>query len=74
MNGVSATSLASLAPIAPVMELDAEDRRFVDAPEVGATLDEGTNFAAMSWEDLEHLVRELFEKEFASRGGEVKIT
>ena len=30
--------------------------------------------AAMSWEDFEHLVRELFEKEFASRGGEVKIT
>ncbi|MFC0104515.1 restriction endonuclease [Sphingopyxis terrae] len=74
LKGVSAASLASLAPIAPVMELDTEDRRFVDAREVGAALDEGTNLAAMSWEDFEHLVRELFEKEFASRGGEVKIT
>lgn len=33
-----------------------------------------TNLASMSWEDFEHLVRELFEKEFASRGGEVKVT
>src|SRR3546814_10943818 len=28
----------------------------------------------MEWGDFEHLVRELFEKEFATRGGEVKIT
>jgi restriction system protein len=30
--------------------------------------------AAMDWEDFEHLVRELFEKEFAISGGEVKVT
>ncbi|WP_448140250.1 restriction endonuclease [Sphingopyxis fribergensis] len=74
LKGVSAASLSSLAPIAPVMDLDTEDRRFVDAREIGASLDHGTNLAAMSWEDFEHLVRELFEKEFASRGGEVKVT
>jgi hypothetical protein len=28
----------------------------------------------MEWGDFEHLIRELFEKEFASRGGEVKVT
>jgi restriction system protein len=28
----------------------------------------------MDWEDFEHLIRELFEKEFASSGGEVKVT
>lgn len=28
----------------------------------------------MDWEDFEHLIRELFEKEFNSRGGEVKVT
>jgi len=74
LKGVSAASLASLAPIAPVMELDTEDRRFVDAREIGGSLDQGTNLAAMSWDDFEHLVRELFEKEFAARGGEVKVT
>ena len=74
LKGVSAASLASLAPIAPVMDLDTEDRRFVDARAIGATLDQSTNLAAMSWEDFEHLVRELFEKEFAARGGEVKVT
>lgn len=74
LKGVSAASLASLAPIAPVMDLDTEDRRFIEAREIGASLDQGTNLAAISWEDFEHLVREVFEKEFASRGGEVKIT
>lgn len=74
LKGVSAASLASLAPIAPVMDLDTEDRRFVDARAIGATLDQSTNLAAMSWEDFEHLVRELFEKEFAARGGQVKVT
>lgn len=28
----------------------------------------------MDWEDFEHLVRELFEREFAASGAEVKIT
>ena len=28
----------------------------------------------MDWEDFEHLVRELFEKELASTGGEVRVT
>ena len=28
----------------------------------------------MDWEDFEHLIRELFEKEFSANGGEVKVT
>ena len=28
----------------------------------------------MGWEDFEHLIREIFEKEFAVNGGEVKVT
>jgi restriction system protein len=28
----------------------------------------------MDWQDFEHLIRELFEKEFSGRGAEVKIT
>lgn len=74
LKGVSAANLAALAPIPPVMEMDREDRRFVDAREVVADIDDSTNLAAISWEDFEHLVRELFEKEFLSRGGEVKVT
>lgn len=74
LKGVSAASLAALAPIAPIMEMDREDRRFIDGRAVAAEIDEETNLAAMPWEDFEHLVRELFEKEFLSRGGEVKVT
>ncbi|CAN7173953.1 restriction endonuclease [Aminobacter sp. LjRoot7] len=74
LKGVSASALSALAPIAPVMKLNKEDRRFIDARDQSEFLDDSTNLAAMDWEDFEHLVREVFEKEFASRGGEVRIT
>ncbi|WP_376743292.1 restriction endonuclease [Ensifer canadensis] len=74
LKGVSAASLAALAPIPPVMEMEKHDKRFVDAKEVIANIDTATNLAAMDWGDFEHLIREVFEKEFASRGGEVKVT
>jgi restriction system protein len=41
---------------------------------VASEVDKGQNLAAMHWEDFEHLVRELFEKEFTVTGGEVKVT
>jgi restriction system protein len=37
-------------------------------------LHEGVNVGALNWEDFERLVRELFEKEFANGGAEVKVT
>ncbi len=74
LKGISAASLASLAAIPPVMEMDREDRRFIEAVDIGSSLDDATNIAAISWEDFEHLVRELFEKEFQNRGGEVRVT
>jgi restriction system protein len=54
--------------------MDMEDRRFIEAREVGSAVSSETNLASMSWDDFEHLVRELFEKEFLARGGEVKVT
>jgi restriction system protein len=74
LKGVSASTLSALTPIPPVMELNKEDRRFIEARGVAAELGETTNLASMDWADFEHLVRELFDKEFATRGGEVKIT
>lgn len=72
LKGVAAASLSGLASIAPVMILDKSDKRFIDSRPVN--VDHSTNIAAMDWEQFEHLVRELFEKEFSSRGGEVKVT
>lgn len=74
LKGVSAASLIGLSPIAPIMELNKEDKRFVEAQNVDLCSDGSTNLAAMDWEEFEHIVREVFDKEFASRGGEVKVT
>lgn len=74
LKGIGSSRLHSLTPIAPILRIDREDKRFIDSYAVADELGEKDNLAAMAWEDFEHLVRELFEKEFASTGGEVKIT
>lgn len=74
LKGVGSSKLHSLTPIAPVLSISREDKRFVSSYEVTDELDESSNLAAMDWEDFEHLIRELFEKEFAQSGGEVKVT
>ncbi|MBW2010339.1 MAG: restriction endonuclease [Deltaproteobacteria bacterium] len=74
MKGVAAFSLVNLTPIPPILQLDKSDKRFISGRNVVGNLDDSVNLAAMHWEDFEHLVRELFEKEFTSNGGEVKVT
>lgn len=74
LKGVAASSLSGLAPIAPILEIDRSDRRFIDAKNIALDGEGTTNLASMHWEEFEHLVRQLFEKEFATRGGEVKVT
>ena len=74
MKGVGSSKLHSLTPIAPVLKINREDKRFVASYEVAGQLDERTNLAAMDWEDFEHLIREIFEKEFSKPGCEVRVT
>lgn len=74
VKGISAPSLATVTPIQPILQLNREDKRFVEGYEVAEGLDSSTNLAAMDWQDFENLIRELFESEFNENGGEVKIT
>ncbi len=74
LKGVSAAKLIALQPVRPILQLNRDDKRFVQAHDVADGLDSSSNLAAMDWEDFEHLIRELFEKEFSTDGSEVKIT
>lgn len=74
LKGVGSSKLHSLTPIRPILQIDREDKRFVDSYDVADSINEGDNLAAMDWEDFEHLIRELFAKEFSAAGGEVKVT
>ena len=74
LKGVSAAKLATLTPVRPVLQLNTNDRRFVQSRDVTQDLSGESNLATMDWEDFEHLVREIFEKEFVSEGGEVRVT
>jgi hypothetical protein len=74
LHGKSAGKLIEIIPIEPSLSLNRKDARFVNAKEVLAGLGSETNLAAIDWQDFEHLIRELFEKEFSGRGTEVKIT
>lgn len=46
----------------------------MESMEVAHRVREGTNLAAIGWEDFEHLIREIFEAEFKVAGGEVRVT
>ena len=72
LKGISAGKLSNLTPIKPVISIEKNDSRFISSKEV--EFSSSTNLAIMSWEDFEHLIRELFEKEFSVNGGEVKVT
>ena len=74
LKGVGSSKLHGLAPIAPLLRIDKQDRRFIEGREVITAVDDSINLAAMDWDDFEHLIRELFEAEFATGGGEVRVT
>lgn len=74
LKGVGSSKLHSLAAVPPILKLTREDHRFVTSKEIVETLDDSVNLAAMDWGDFEHLIRELFEREFSASGGEVKVT
>lgn len=74
LKGVAASKLIGLAPVAPLERPRAADRRFVESQDVLTDIGAETNLAAMHWEDFEHLVRQVFEAEFASANGDVRVT
>jgi len=74
LKGVASSKLSSLTPVQPILQISRVDKRFVESYAVANKIDNKTNLAAMDWEDFEHLIRELFEKEFQTGGGEVKVT
>jgi restriction system protein len=74
LKGVAASKLIGLAPVAPLQRAMAPDNRFVPSEDVVSQMEVGVNIAAMDWKDFEHLVRQVFENEFASAGTEVRVT
>lgn len=74
LKGVGSSKLSGITAVQPLIQVSRTDKRFVASYDVANKLDEGYNLAIMEWEDFEHLLRELFEKEFSGNGGEVKVT
>ena len=72
LKGISAHKISNLTPIKPIITIDQNDKRFISSHNV--EIDDSVNLASMNWEDFEHLIREIFEKEFSSNGGNVKVT
>lgn len=74
LKGVAASKLIGLAPVAPLERPREHDRRFIASEDVTSGVGQETNLAAMDWKDFEHLVRQVFEAEFSSVNGEVRVT
>jgi len=74
LKGLTAGPLSNVAPVKPILQLNREDKRFIESREVLADINATTNLAEIPWEDFEHLVRDLFEKMFSNDGAEVRVT
>jgi len=74
LKGIGSSALHTWTAIAPIATVCQNDRRFVQPYEVAKDLEESFNLASMPWEDFEHLVRELFDREFSQAGGAVNVT
>jgi restriction system protein len=72
LKGIGSSELSSLVAIQPILTINKKDKRFIESKNID--FEETTNLALMDWGDFEHLIRELFEKEFSINGGEVKVT
>lgn len=73
LKGIAKPNLNDLVPVAPILNINTEDKRFIDNVEIGNKI-EGINIANIDWKDFEYLIRELFQKEFSYEGVEVKTT
>ena len=71
---MAAAKIWELVPVQPLIRFNKEDKRFIAGKDVLDALSTDTNLATMEWQEFEFLIRELFEKEFAAGGGEVKVT
>ena len=74
LKGVGSAKLSGMSAVIPILKLNRVDDRFVPGRDVIDNIDQAVNIATIPWEDFEHLVRDIFEKEFSTPGGEVKIT
>lgn len=74
LKGIGSSKLSGIVAIKPIAQITKHDKRFVESYDVAGNIQEGDNLASMHWEDFEHLIREIFEIEFKSNEGEVKIT
>lgn len=74
LKGHSGVDFTKITPVAPLIQFNKKDNRIVEGYNVVNQLDENTNLASMDWMDFENLIRDIFEKEFADNGSEVKVT
>ncbi len=72
LKGVACSKLSAITSIQPILQINKNDKRFIANQSVETN--NSTNLASMDWDDFEHLVREVFEAEFITNGGEVKVT
>ena len=74
LKGICHSKLIDEIPIKPIIQSSMHDKRFIDSVDNLHTVSSDFNLAAMDWQEFEHLVREIFEKEFTNNGSEVRVT
>lgn len=74
LRGIISPNFYNIIPVQPILNLNRNDKRFVNSIDVSDIIQDGQNLATMDWEDFEYLIRQLFSKIFTYSNSEVKIT
>lgn len=74
LKGLIASEFINLAPVKPILNLDRNDKRIIESQDIIDSIDLTNNLADMEWQKFEILVRDLFAKEFAGDGVDVRVT
>jgi restriction system protein len=74
LGGVSAASMCDASLVVPIIQSDVEDTELMASGRDDDDSEGVKRLMKMDWDGFEHLIVELFKKEFAEEGGELKVT
>lgn len=74
LGGGSAARMGDASLVVPIIQSDVEDSELMATGSEENDSEGVKRLMKMDWEGFEHLIVELFKKEFAEEGGELKVT
>lgn len=74
LRGRGMPNPANIQPVEPIRNFEKSKYKLIETNDIISSLSAETNLAAMSWQDFENLIKDVFQLEFAEEKIEIKNT